>query len=157
MHGPCQRCTASAPACARACGAGAPRHPRPYPAPPPSPLSPSPHPHLSPSPPAEPWLHLGLGLVGAYAGFRLANIYDDTTDTLNRQLSAYAALPSWAHSQLSSDDLNAELREKRKAQLREKVQALAAIEEAEFKAKLQGMGAEELQEARARGAVRLMA
>lgn len=98
---------------------------------------------------------MALGVVGAYAGNHLAHVYDDTTDTLNHQLSSYAALPSWAHSQLSPEDLSAELREKRTGQLREKVRALAVLEEAEYKAKVMGMGEEELREARMRGAVRI--
>ncbi len=100
-------------------------------------------------------MHLALGLVGSYAGFRLANVYDDTTATVNRQNTAYALLPTWAHGQLGAEELSAELRERRLAQLRSKVGALEAIEEAEYKAQLAGMGEEELRALRAAGAVRI--
>ena len=138
-----------APACAASRAAAS---PSPY-----APGLPSHFPFPSPSlfpDLAEPWLHAAAGLVGAYAGFRIANIYDDTTDTMNRQLAPFAAVPSWAHGQLSAEDLSAELREKRLHELRDKVAALARIEEAEFKAKLAGMSEAELREARAKGAVR---
>ncbi len=95
-------------------------------------------------------------MLGSYMGNRVANIYDDVTDTINRQMSSYAVVPSWAHSQLSAEDLSAELREKRLGELRVKVRALAAIEEAEFKEKVLGMSEEERSEVRSRGAVRLV-
>ena len=83
---------------------------------------------------AEPWLHVGLGLMGAFLGHKLAAVYDDTTDELNRQYASYASLPSWAYSQLTAEELSAELRDQRLATLRAKFDALAAVEEAEFKA-----------------------
>lgn len=46
-----------------------------------------------------------MGTVGAYGGYRLARIYDDTTDTINKQYSSAASLPMWMYSQLSQEEL----------------------------------------------------
>ena len=100
-------------------------------------------------------MHVALALVGGYAGNRLAHVYDDTTAAVNRQMTSYALLPSWAHGELTPEDLSAELREKRLAQLRSSARALAAIEEAEYKERLAAMGEEELRSLRAEGAVRI--
>lgn len=54
---------------------------------------------------AEPWWHVIIGAAGAYAFYRLASTYDDTTDALNKLYSSSARLPSWMHSQLSQEQL----------------------------------------------------
>ena len=56
----------------------------------------------------QPWLHAAALAVGGLAGARLAAIYDDTADVLNRQSASYASLPSWAHGQLSPEHLGAD-------------------------------------------------
>lgn len=53
----------------------------------------------------QPWLHAAALAAGGLAGARLAAIYDDTADVLNRQSASYASLPSWAHGQLSPEHL----------------------------------------------------
>ena len=83
-------------------------------------------------PPPEPWLHVATGAGFAYSLGRLAAIYDDSTDVLNRQLSGYAALPSWAHAQLAPEQLDAELRERRLAEAADKFERLAELEERDF-------------------------
>ena len=65
-------------------------------------------------------------------GYRTALIYDDTTDTLNRQYAAFTSLPSWAHAQLAPNELAAELRDQRIAAFDAKFAALAALEERAF-------------------------
>ena len=55
----------------------------------------------------QPWLHAAAVAAGGLGGARLAAIYDDTADVLNRQSAAYASLPSWAHGQLSPEHLGA--------------------------------------------------
>jgi len=80
----------------------------------------------------EPWLHAGAGGAGAYLGARLAAIYDDSADALNRRHAARALLPSWAHAHLSPDDVGAELRDRRLAEAAGKFEALAEAEERAF-------------------------
>jgi len=55
----------------------------------------------------QPWLHAAAALAGAAGGARLAALYDDTADVLNRQSASFASLPSWAYAQLSPEDLGA--------------------------------------------------
>jgi hypothetical protein len=54
---------------------------------------------------AEPWWHVIAGTTAGFAGYRLARVYDDTTDTINKQYASAAALPMWMYSQLSPQEL----------------------------------------------------
>ena len=84
----------------------------------------------------EPWLHVIAAGSGAYLGSRLNRVYEDTTDAVNREFSALASLPSWAYSKLSPENLESELKGQRLAETAQKFEALAVIEEKEYKAKM---------------------
>jgi len=84
----------------------------------------------------EPWLHVIAAGSGAYLGSRLNRVYEDTTDAVNREFSALASLPSWAYSKLSPEHLESELKGQRLAETAQKFEALAVIEEKEYKAKM---------------------
>jgi hypothetical protein len=73
-----------------------------------------------------------MGTIGAYGGSRLAALYDDTTDTINKQYASAASLPMWMYSQLSPEELDSELRAQRLAEYTRKYEALAAAEEKEY-------------------------
>lgn len=75
-----------------------------------------------------------MGALGYFLGFKLARLYDDSERALARSSAAYASLPTWTHAQLAPEELAAELRDQRIAAFDAKFNALAAIEEAEFKA-----------------------
>ena len=53
---------------------------------------------------------------------------------LNRQFASYASLPSWAYSQLSPEDVDAELRERRLLEAARQFEELSADEEADYQA-----------------------
>lgn len=74
-------------------------------------------------------MHVLAGGIGIYAGLKLGSLYDDTNALVNKQSTGYASLPSWAYGQLSTQQLNAELKDKRLVELTRKYEQLAAIEE----------------------------
>lgn len=73
-----------------------------------------------------------LGIGFAYFGHVLGEFYDDTNKVLAKQQSGYASLPTWAYSQLSPEELDAELKEQKIHTLHQKYIQLASIEEKEY-------------------------
>jgi hypothetical protein len=98
---------------------------------------------------------VGAGLIGLYMGSHVGAVFDDTESVVHRQLASYVVLPAWVHSQLSPEDLAAELKRKQLEELRGKFAALSALEEAEYKVRVAGMSGEEVAAEREAGKVRL--